>query len=34
MKLRPHRDWLYDNTAKFVVALSQSFQSAKPRNAQ
>jgi hypothetical protein len=34
MKLRPHRDWFYVNTAKFRIALSQSFQSAKPRNAQ
>jgi uncharacterized lipoprotein YddW (UPF0748 family) len=26
----PHDDWFYDNVAKFLMALSQSFKSAKP----
>jgi len=34
MKVRPHRDWFYVNIAKLLIALSQSFQSAKPRNGQ
>jgi len=34
MKLRPHRDWFYVDIAKLLIALSQSFQFAKPRNGQ